>query len=649
MQLEDLQLFGGAPAAMEEGRRKLDAARERRARVEENLRRVDTTPSGNVRAVQASRWEPLPLHAWTFEKPKGTTTEHDDAQDDVQDGAAPEQEAPQARPAVPLERTIADHLRAYGWVSGKRLRRWTRAARDDVRLLRLCAALQTTFGKEKYAAKIRERIRLLDPDSTERPPIQREPLMSFRAQGGELADVRDGLTSSQRAVLVALWSLGAWPEQADVPISTLVERSNLDEGTVQRALQQLGALSTSSPLVDGAIDPSTARYACAKLTALGEHAFWPLRRGAALEEPVLRGNVPCLLLLGSWGMARSHGLPHNLRELVHAGLVGSAALPPTIAGPDLPTGGVCMPTRSLYQEGRGEVTIWPTYAWEQDSVGMRVRVVFSGFPFPVSVERARARVEELQTRGDLEGVCGIDVLSDGRLCVEVEHIVFAHDVTLRLGLALRSTFELSLEALVDGQPETLHFGEFVSRWIERITSVFLERQRGDVRRVAERAHLLEGFLVAQHFAPVVTAMLRAADGSDEPALAEWALERLWSAEPASHPVFARVPRIDPADARAFVSRLAGRLAEATAERPWRLTHSWEHGFSAAQARAVKSARRWLGRSSTFEELVQLARDVNRTFVELDSQIDALVAAHLDHLGRTFGAARCTSTQMIRFF
>ena len=365
-----------------------------------------------------------------------------------------------------------------------------------------------------------------------------------------LPDARDGLKPVHRRILYSMADAGLRPERAHVKsargVGDVMGRYHPHGDTaIYDALVRLAQpFSMRVPLVDGHGNfgspddsPAAARYTEARLApaamalveGLGEETvdFEPNYDGSEQQPSVLPAAYPNLLVNGTAGIAvgmATNMIPHNLVEVVDAArhLLGHPQadldeLMKHLPGPDLPTGGQLLgmdEVRQAYETGRGVVRMRATA-----EVGPLPRgksaITVTELPYGVGAERVIAKVKELVTSRKLQGISDVKDLTDRSLGTQLVFEVkagFNPQAVLaelyRL-TPLEESFGINNLALVDGEPRTLGVKELLEVFLAHRADVVTRRTRFRLRKAQERAHLVEGLLLALAHIDEVVRIIRA--------------------------------------------------------------------------------------------------------------------------------------------
>lgn len=363
-----------------------------------------------------------------------------------------------------------------------------------------------------------------------------------------LPDVRDGLKPVHRRILYTLFEKSLTPEKpyrkcADIVGTVLGEYHPHGDSSVYMALVRLAqSFSMRYPLVDGhgnfgSIDgdpPAAYRYTEAKMTKMSVNMLTDIQKETVnfqsnyddrLKEPtVLPARFPNLLVNGSEGIAvgmASHIPPHNLGEVIDAldYLIDTPdatleQLMAFIKGPDFPTGGIIMGRagiRAAYATGRGKLTV--RSKTEITEIKNRQCIIVTEIPYMVNKAELIKSIAELSKEKRVEGIHDIRDESDRqglRICIELKKDANANLVLNQLFryTQLQDTYGVINLALVNGIPKELSLKQILEYYLEHQIDVVQRSCRFDLRKARERAHILQGFVVALDFIDEVVEILR---------------------------------------------------------------------------------------------------------------------------------------------
>lgn len=371
-----------------------------------------------------------------------------------------------------------------------------------------------------------------------------------------LPDVRDGLKPVHRRILYAMYRLGLsstarYSKSAKVVGDVLGKYHPHGDAPVYEALVRMAQdFSMRYPLIRGqgnfgSIDgdpPAAMRYTEVKLTKLAEELLHDIDKetvefvenfDATLKEPVfLPGKVPNLLLMGAEGIAVGMATkipPHNLSELVDGLCVmidkakiekestqekqnkaenlifGTTVeeLLEHIKGPDFPTAGViygASEIKEVYTTGRGKILIRGVV--EEEDLGKgKMAIIVKQLPYQVNKAVLVERIAQLVTTKKLIGISDLRDESDRegiRVVIELKRDASYKKMLNNLFKLtdLQTTFPVNVVALVEGVPQTLSLKSILEHYIKHRVSVIRRRSEFELTQAKNRAHILEGYLIA---------------------------------------------------------------------------------------------------------------------------------------------------------
>ncbi|HEU0303449.1 MAG TPA: DNA gyrase subunit A [Gaiellaceae bacterium] len=377
--------------------------------------------------------------------------------------------------------------------------------------------------------------------------------------GRALPDVRDGLKPVHRRVLWGMHDAGHQPNRpyvkcARVTGDVMGKYHPHDSSSIYDALARLvQPFSLRYPLVDGqgnfgSIDddpPAAERYTECRLAKLATEMlrdidsdtvdFGPNYDESRREPQVLPSRFPNLLVNGSTGIAVGMATnipPHNLGETINAVVAlidkptaSADDLMKHVKGPDFPTGGIVVGRsgiRDAYRTGRGRI-VMRARAHVEELRGGKSAIIVTELPYGVKKggdggvitkiadlvrEKVITEVSDLQDYSDKTGMrIQIELKRDAVPQVALNKL-FKHT-------ALQTTFGYNAVALVDGVPRTLSLLEFVRHYLDFQREVVTRRSQYELRRALERAHVLEGYVIALDNLDEVIQLIRASDDADE--------------------------------------------------------------------------------------------------------------------------------------
>lgn len=376
-----------------------------------------------------------------------------------------------------------------------------------------------------------------------------------------LPDARDGLKPVQRRILYAMYDMGLRPNTSYKKSARIVGEvlgkyhPHSDQAVYDAMVRLAQDFSMRYTLVDGqgnfgSIDGDAAaamRYTEVRMSNMGFDLLEDIAKDTvdfaqnfddSLKEPtVLPATIPNLLVNGSSGIAVGMATsipPHNLGEVIDALIfmldkwkkledVGVSDLMSFIKGPDFPTGGLVYRYKDrkgeqidaislAYGTGRGRVTVQAKAHVEQMGRN-KSRIVITELPYQVNKTNLLGRIADLHRDGKIEGLTDLRDESDRngmRIIIETTRNVEAEEVLselLRL-TPLQSTFSISLLALVNGEPKVLTLKQSLKVYLDHRLEIIRRRSEYDLERAKQRAHILEGLLIALDHLDEVIALIR---------------------------------------------------------------------------------------------------------------------------------------------
>ncbi len=370
--------------------------------------------------------------------------------------------------------------------------------------------------------------------------------------GRALPDVRDGLKPVHRRILYAMNELGLRPPRRHVKCATIVGEvmgkyhPHGDSAIYDTLARMAQDFSMRYPLVDGHgnfgnIDgwgAAAMRYTEARLDPLATEMlrdidqetvdFVPNFDGSKHEPVVLPARFPNLLVNGGSGIAVGMATnipPHNLREVVAATLayiedpdIQVEGLMKHIKGPDFPTAGTILGRegiRDAYATGRGRVRVQAKAHIEPIGQGKEA-IIVSELPFQVRKGGEGGLIEKIATlvhEKKLSEITDIRDESDRngmRIVIELKRDAIPKVVLNKLfkHTSMQQTFGVNMVALVDNVPRTLSLREVIGHYVDHQREVIIRRTKYELRRAEERAHVLEGLLIALSNLDEVIALIR---------------------------------------------------------------------------------------------------------------------------------------------
>ena len=364
-----------------------------------------------------------------------------------------------------------------------------------------------------------------------------------------LPDVRDGLKPVHRRILYTMYENALWPEKAyrkcaDTVGSVLGRYHPHGDASVYDALVRLAQdFSMRYMLIDGhgnfgSVDgdpPAAYRYTEARMSKLSVEMLKDIEKDTVdfspnyddrLKEPnVLPSHFPNILVNGSTGIAVGMATnipPHNMGEVLDGvcAMVDNPdidldGLMQYIKGPDFPTGGIIMGRsgiRAAYGTGRGRIYVRARAEIVEKPNG-RYQIVVTELPYQVNKARLIENIAELVKDKRIDGISNIDDHSDRNgmhIAIDIKReaspqLVLNHLYSLT---QMQVTFGVIMLAIVDGQPKLLTLRDILQEYIKFQSEVVLRRTQFDLKKAQERAHILEGLMIALDFIDEVIAILR---------------------------------------------------------------------------------------------------------------------------------------------
>ncbi len=371
--------------------------------------------------------------------------------------------------------------------------------------------------------------------------------------GRALPDVRDGLKPVHRRVLYVMNELGLQPGRKHVKCAQIVGEvmgkyhPHGDQAIYDTLVRLAQDFSMRYPLVDGhgnfgnidGYGAAAMRYTEARLDRLATEMlrdldadtvdFTPTYDGSRQEPVVLPARFPNLLVNGGSGIAVGMATnipPHNLREVIKATIsyienpdIDVEGLMKHIKGPDFPTAGIILGRegiREAYATGRGRVRVQGKAHIEPIGQGKEA-IIVTELPYQVRRDGDGGlilKIKELHEQKKLPEISDLRNESDRhgmRIVIELKRDAIPKVVLNKLykHTPLQTTFGVNMVALVDNVPRTLSLREVIGHYVDHQREVIVRRTKYELRRAEERAHVLEGLLVALANLDEVIALIRA--------------------------------------------------------------------------------------------------------------------------------------------
>jgi DNA gyrase subunit A len=377
--------------------------------------------------------------------------------------------------------------------------------------------------------------------------------------GRALPDVRDGLKPVQRRILHVMNEMGLNPTRKHVKCAQIVGEvmgkyhPHGDSAIYDTLARMAQDFSMRHELIDGHgnfgnIDGYAAaamRYTEARLSRIATELlrdidaetvdFGPTYDGSRQQPLVLPARFPNLLVNGGSGIAVGMATnipPHNLREVINATLayvddpdIDVEGLMQHIKGPDFPTAGIILGRagiRDAYATGRGRVRVQAKAHIEPIGQGKEA-IIVTELPYQVRrdgeggvIEKIRdlvidkkiTEISDLRNESDRRGM---------RIVIELKRDAIPKVVLNKLykHTSLQTTFGVNMVALVDNVPKTLSLREVIGHYVDHQREVIVRRTKYELRRAEERAHVLEGLLIALANIDEVIALIRGSQDTEE--------------------------------------------------------------------------------------------------------------------------------------
>ncbi|MBQ8520165.1 MAG: DNA gyrase subunit A [Bacteroides sp.] len=370
-----------------------------------------------------------------------------------------------------------------------------------------------------------------------------------------LPDVRDGLKPVHRRILYGMMELGntsdkAYKKSARIVGEVLGKYHPHGDSSVYGALVRMAQdWAMRYPLVDGqgnfgSVDGDSAaamRYTEARLKKVGEDLMQDLYKETVdftnnfdetLQEPtVMPTRIPNLLVNGASGIAvgMATNMPtHNLGEVIDACVayidnndIDTDGLMQYVKAPDFPTGGYIYGisgVREAYETGRGRVIIRAKA--EIETHPTHDKIVVNEIPYNVNKRELIEHIASLVNEKKIDGISYVNDESDRegmRIVIDVKRDANANVVLNKLFkmTALQSSFSVNNIALVKGRPKCLSLKEMIQCFVDHRHDVVIRRTKYELRKAKERAHILEGLIIASDNIDEVVRIIRAAKTPNE--------------------------------------------------------------------------------------------------------------------------------------
>ncbi|MDI9535887.1 MAG: DNA gyrase subunit A [Bacteroidota bacterium] len=371
-----------------------------------------------------------------------------------------------------------------------------------------------------------------------------------------LPDVRDGLKPVQRRILYGMSELGLasnkpYKKSARIVGEVLGKYHPHGDSSVYLAMVRMAQdWALRYTLVDGqgnfgSVDgdsPAAMRYTEARMAKIADEILMDIEKETvdfnlnfddSLEEPsVMPTRLPNLLVNGASGIAvgmATNMAPHNLSQTVDCIVayidnneITSGELGEIMQAPDFPTGGIIYGVegvREAFETGRGRVVIRAKTEIEVGDNG-REKIIVTEIPYMVNKSELIIKIADLINDKKIDGISNINDESDRegmRIVIDIKRDAVANIVLNKLYklTALQSSFSINNIALVKGRPMTLNLYDLVKYFVEHRHDVVVRRTEFDLKKAEERAHILEGLIIASDNIDEVIRIIRASQSPDQ--------------------------------------------------------------------------------------------------------------------------------------
>lgn len=370
-----------------------------------------------------------------------------------------------------------------------------------------------------------------------------------------LPDVRDGFKPVHRRVLYGMQDLGVYSNRPYKKSARIVGEvlgkyhPHGDSSVYDTMVRMAQPWSLRYPLVDGqgnfgSVDgdsPAAMRYTEARLRKIAEEMLGDLEKETvdftanfddSLEEPsVLPTKIPNLLVNGAAGIAvgmATNMAPHNLTEVIdgivayvdNKDITGEELLQ-YVKAPDFPTGGIIYGyegVRDALLTGRGRIVIRGKAEIEEENG--REQIIVTEIPYQVNKAEMIKKIAELVNDKKIEGISDLRDESDRngmRIVFEIKRDAIANVVLNKLYkfTALQTSFSVNNICLVEGRPRMMALRDLIQEFVEFRHEVVIRRTKFDLRKAEERAHILEGLIIASDNIDEVIEIIKSSPSPDE--------------------------------------------------------------------------------------------------------------------------------------
>lgn len=368
-----------------------------------------------------------------------------------------------------------------------------------------------------------------------------------------LPNVRDGLKPVQRRILYSMIELNNGPDKphrkcARIVGDTMGKYHPHGDSSIYGALVNMAQdWSTRYPLVDGhgnfgSVDGDGAaamRYTEARLSKISMELTADINKNTVDFEPnfdetekepvVLPARFPNLLVNGTSGIAVGMATnipPHNLREVIGAVVkiiddqlenkeTSIEDIMKIVKGPDFPTGATILGTRGIneaYRTGRGKIVVRAVSNIETMANG-KSRIIVTELPYMVNKARLISKIADLVKEKRVDGIVDLSDQSSRegmRICIELRRDANANVILNQLykHTQLQDTFGVIMLALVNGEPKVLNLRDMLGYYLKHQEEVITRRTQYELNKAEERAHILQGLLIALDHIDEVISIIR---------------------------------------------------------------------------------------------------------------------------------------------
>ncbi len=370
-----------------------------------------------------------------------------------------------------------------------------------------------------------------------------------------LPDVRDGLKPVHRRVLYGMYELGVFSNRPYKKSARVVGEvlgkyhPHGDSSVYDTMVRMAQDWSMRYPLVDGqgnfgSIDgdgPAAMRYTEVRMTKIAEEMLADIDKETVdfknnfddtLQEPVvLPSRIPNLLLNGAQGIAvgmATNMPPHNLTEVVDGinayidnPQISVEELMQYIKAPDFPTGGIIygyQGVKDAFETGKGKIVLRGKSHFEE--INGREVIVVTEIPYLVNKADMIKKAADLVNDKKIEGISNIKDESDRkgmRIVFYLKKDAIPNVVLNQLYkyTQLQSSFNVNNIALVNGRPQMLNLKDLIKHYVDHRHEVLIRKTNFELRKAKERAHILEGLIIASDHIDEVIALIRASSNAEE--------------------------------------------------------------------------------------------------------------------------------------